>query len=260
MPKEYRVLSAQRADGADSYGNVTYFLEIEDEERTYQSVMLKQNPDTPVPQGTLYGRLEEQTSKKGNQYWRFRKERKDENGAAPAHRPEGEGRARGSSGGGSDSFDERSARIEAQSARRDAIAYAAVVSSVTNKIPTLEEIETYARKLALPSGTLGHTPSAGTGAGSNPSSTQGSPQADGGAHGTAPPVPDFVSSRDYKLALAACGKDNSDPAKTFLSLTPDERGQVKSIYQNLSNKGEATIPNTGETTSWADDPDESVPF
>ena len=257
MPKDYRVLSADRKEGQDNYGNVTYFLEIEDEERTYQSVMLKQQPDTPVPSGTLFGELEAKTSKAGKDYWRFfKKRREDGNGAAPrSNAREGVASSGSSVRGGSDSSDERGARIEAQSARRDAIAYAAVVASVTNKLPTLEEIESYARKLALPSGTLGQTPSAGTGAGTHHPSSQGQPQAGGGAQGTASPAPDFVKTQDYKLALAACGKDNSDPVKTFLALNPDEKAQVKGIYQNLANKGEAEIPGTQMT-----DPDDDIPF
>jgi hypothetical protein len=51
------------------------------------------------------------------------------------------------------------------------------------------------------------------------------------------PAVDFAS-QDIRLALAACGQDNSNPALNYAKLEPEIQKQVDLIYQNLKSKGE----------------------
>jgi hypothetical protein len=68
MIKQYNILSAKPSNGdPDQYGNVSFWLEIEEE----GSAVVSRKPSSPLLSGPTWGELEERKSQKGNIYKKF---------------------------------------------------------------------------------------------------------------------------------------------------------------------------------------------
>lgn len=135
VSQEWTIIAAQQADGdPDTYGNVTYWISLDAEDMDVEGplrAMLKINPQKsspPKPNDKLFGYVESLTSKRGNEYYRFKKDQRPEGSqtwdytktqggtAGPAQSPQNASQRPSGA-----SWDDRGARIEWQSARRDAI-------------------------------------------------------------------------------------------------------------------------------------------
>jgi hypothetical protein len=249
----YTITAAKMGNGSpDNYGNVPWWIDVTDGEQAYEALLMRK-PDSPTPQGQVFGRIETKTSQAGNEYLRFYTEQ-NPNGGGPAQAPQQQGggqqRPQQRSGGdGSPPDDPKQKRIEAQSARRDAVAMVVATRGTEAKVEHVELLtELFVRMIDKLATVAAPTPSA-------------PPAPAGGSPGTAPQAPanmgggpavDFAS-QDIRLALAACGQDNANPEQTYHSLDQQTKSQVDLIYANLVKKGESG-PDDWKT------PDEMIPF
>lgn len=136
MPAEYVVLTAERSKGdPDTHGNISYWVEVQNGDDSTRALLV-QKPETPQPEPgvSLYGHLEELTSKRGNTYFRFRKDQREDGAGPPAH-SQTAGAAASGAGGQGRGIDTRSGRIERQHSQSVAVDYAALMQA-QGRLPT----------------------------------------------------------------------------------------------------------------------------